>query len=67
MTTTEATELARPAYEAAALHGLATNAALPVAERLALALQALDMYRIGEVDLAVDAFLLHRVVADAGV
>lgn len=30
--------------EAAAFHGLATNAAHPISERLALALQALDLY-----------------------
>ena len=33
-----------PSMEAAAMHGLATNAALPVADRLQCALQALEFY-----------------------
>jgi hypothetical protein len=33
-----------PTFEAAAMHGLATNLALPIADRLACALQALDLY-----------------------
>lgn len=33
-----------PIQEAAAFHGLATNLAVPPADRLAMALQALDLY-----------------------
>lgn len=48
--------------DAAAFHGLATNRALPSAERLELALQALDLY---EADLATaEARGYDRAVAN---
>lgn len=48
-----------PAEEAAAFHGLATNEALPLTERLGCALKALDLYE-SEVER------LYELTDDAG-